>query len=256
MTPVLSVEGLKKRFGGLVATDDLSITLNDGEVHAIIGPNGAGKSTLINQICGELRPDAGQISILGENVTHLPVHMRVRRGLGRTFQVTNLLAEDTVAENIAMAVQACEGGYFRIFDRFAGRRTIWRRCEEILAGTSLRRRADVQVGDLSHGERKQLELLVALARRPRFLLLDEPMAGLGHVESQEMVMHLRNVGERVPILLIEHDMDAVWALADRVSVLVYGRIVACGSANEIRSNPLVREAYLGEEDDAREEETC
>lgn len=249
MTPVLSVEGLVKRFGGLVATDSVSITLNPGEVHAIIGPNGAGKTTLINQICGELRPDAGHVRIMGEDVTRLSPHLRVRKGLGRTFQITNLLSDDTVAMNLALAVQATEAGGFRVLDRFTGRRNLWQTVSGVLAGTPLEHRADVAVGDLSHGERKQLELLVALARNPRFLLLDEPMAGLGHVESQEMIARLQETRRQIPILLIEHDIEAVWALANRVSVLVYGRIIASGTVDEIRRSPEVREAYLGDEHD-------
>lgn len=247
MSHILSVEGLVKRFGGLLATDSVSITLDEGEVHAIIGPNGAGKTTLINQICGELRPDAGHVRILGEDVTRLSPHQRVRRGLGRTFQVTNLLSEDTVATNLALAAQATGGGTFRLFDRFAARASLWQGVTAALAGTPLEHRADVKVGDLSHGERKQLELLVALARKPRFLLLDEPMAGLGHVESQEMIRRLNETRRQIPLLLIEHDIEAVWALATRVSVLVYGRIIASGSVDQIRSSPEVREAYLGEE---------
>ncbi len=247
MMPVLSVEGLVKRFGGLVATDCVSITLNPGEVHAIIGPNGAGKTTLINQICGELRPDAGHVRIMGEDVTRLAPHRRVRQGLGRTFQITSLLSEDTVSMNLALAVQARGAGTFRLFDRFIGRRALWQTVSALLAGTPLEHRAEVSVGDLSHGERKQLELLVALAREPRFLLLDEPMAGLGHVESQEMILRLQETRRQIPILLIEHDIEAVWALANRVSVLVYGRIIASGTVDEIRCNPEVREAYLGDE---------
>ena len=247
MNPILQVEGLVKRFGGLLATDDVSLELRAGEVHALIGPNGAGKSTLMNQLGGELRPNAGRILLDGHDITHMKPHQRVRRGLGRTFQVTNLLGEFSVAENIAIAVQARSGGNFRLFDRMRARRDIWARTEALLAPSALARRADMAVEDLSHGERKQLELLVALAGEPRLLLMDEPMAGLGHVESREMVEQLRRVARRMPLLLVEHDMEAVWALADRVSVLVYGRIIASGSCDEIRNDPRVREAYLGEE---------
>lgn len=247
MNAILRVEGLVKRFGGLVATDDVSLELRAGEVHALIGPNGAGKSTLMNQLGGELRPNAGRILLDGHDITHMKPHQRVRRGLGRTFQVTNLLGEFSVAENIAIAVQARSGGNFRLFDRMRARRDIWARTETLLAPSALARRADMAVEDLSHGERKQLELLVALAGEPRLLLMDEPMAGLGHVESREMVEQLRRVARRMPLLLVEHDMEAVWALADRVSVLVYGRIIASGNCDEIRNDPRVREAYLGEE---------
>jgi branched-chain amino acid transport system ATP-binding protein len=249
MTPILEIEGVTKRFGGLVATDDVSLTVMPGEIHALIGPNGAGKSTLINQLCGELVPNAGRIRLAGQDITRLPVPDRVALGLGRTFQITNLLSESTVRQNIAMAVQAREGGNFRIWDALRARRKLWDDTDAMLAGTALESRATVPVHDLSHGERKQLELLVALARRPRLLLLDEPMAGLGHAESHEMIGTLREVGRTTPMLLVEHDMEAVFALATRISVLVYGRIIAMGTVDEIRANRAVREAYLGEEDE-------
>lgn len=245
---VLQVQGLVKRFGGLTATDHVSLDLREGEIHALIGPNGAGKSTLINQLCGELTPDEGQVLIRGRDVTALPVPERVALGLGRTFQITSLLPEMTVRENIALQIQARRGGNFRIWDRARARRDIWAEADEILATGGLAHRAGVSVAGLSHGEKKQLELLVALAAKPAFLLLDEPMAGLGHSESQEMVTRLREIARQVPMLLVEHDMEAVFALATRISVLVYGRIIASGTVAEIRSNPDVREAYLGEED--------
>jgi branched-chain amino acid transport system ATP-binding protein len=243
---VLRVTHLVKRFGGLVATDDVSLTVETREIHALIGPNGAGKSTLINQLCGELAPDAGRVELGGRDVTRASVPARVALGLGRTFQVTSLLEEATCRENIAMAVQARAGLNFRIWDRIAGRQGIWDQADATLAGTGLAGRAEVRAQDLSHGERKQLELLVALARKPRVLLLDEPMAGLGHVESAQMIAQLRAIP--LPMLLVEHDMAAVFALATRISVLVYGRIIATGSVEDIRENPEVRAAYLGEED--------
>jgi len=246
---VLKVEGLVKRFGGLLATDHVSLTVELGEIHALIGPNGAGKSTLINQICGELAPDHGRIHLGGRNITGLSVPARVALGLGRTFQVTSLLDDATCRENIAMAVQAREGHNFRIWDAVRQRRSLWQAADALLAGTQLEPRAGVVVHDLSHGERKQLELLVALARKPRLLLLDEPMAGLGHAESQEMIAALQKTGAKLPMLLVEHDMDAVFALATRISVLVYGRIIATGSVDDIRQNPEVRTAYLGAEDE-------
>lgn len=247
-TPVLEIRNLVKRFGGLLATDHVSLTLHPDEVHALIGPNGAGKSTLINQICGELAPNEGTILIGGQDVTGLPVPDRVARGLGRTFQITNLLVEMSVRENIAMAVQAHEGGNFRIWDAVLRRRAVWAQADALLSGTPLASRAHVPVSGLSHGEKKQLELLVALAQKPALLLLDEPMAGLGHAESQDMIARLRAVAQQTPILLVEHDMEAVFALATRISVLVYGRIIATGTADEIRTNPEVRDAYLGAED--------
>jgi branched-chain amino acid transport system ATP-binding protein len=249
MTAVLRVENLVKRFGGLLATDHVTLTLEPGEVHALIGPNGAGKSTLINQLCGELAPDQGKVFIGPHDATALSVPARVALGLGRTFQVTSLLEDATLRENIALAVQSRAGGSFRIWDRVLGRAEIWADADALLRGSGLDGRGDLPVHDISHGERKQLELLVALARKPRFLLLDEPMAGLGHVESQEMIGLLQDIAKTTPMLLVEHDMDAVFALATRISVLVYGQIIASGSADEIRANPAVREAYLGAEDE-------
>lgn len=246
---VLKVSNLVKRFGGLLATDNVSLTVEPGEIHALIGPNGAGKSTLINQLCGELAPDSGRIELMGRDVTRLPVHERVDLGLGRTFQVTTLLDDATCRANIAMAVQAREGLNFRIWDRVMARGRLWDHADALLAGTPLADRSETSVHDLSHGERKQLELLVALAREPSLLLLDEPMAGLGHAESQEMIARLHEIGTYTPMLLVEHDMEAVFALATRISVLVYGRIIATGTVEEIRENPEVREAYLGAEDE-------
>lgn len=248
MTPVLEIDGLVKTFGGLTATDHVSLTVAAGEIHALIGPNGAGKSTLINQICGELIPNAGHIRLAGRDVTRLPPADRVALGLGRTFQITSLLDDMTVRENLGLAIQAREGGNFRIFDRAARRAEVWDEVVGTLHASALGPRADVPVADLAHGEKKQLELLMALAQRPRLLLLDEPMAGLGHVESQQMIEALRAVRGDCAILLVEHDMEAVFALADRISVLVYGRVIAAGTAEDIRANPAVREAYLGEED--------
>lgn len=248
MNRVLQIDGLVRRFGGLTATDHVSLTVNSGEIHALIGPNGAGKSTLINQISGEILPNAGQIHLAGRDVTRLPPAARVALGLGRTFQITSLLDDMTVRQNLGLAIQAREGGNFRIFDRAAKRAEIWDEVAQTLDVTALGPRAEVPVADLSHGEKKQLELLMALSQRPRLLLLDEPMAGLGHLESQQMITSLRAAREDCAMLLVEHDMEAVFALADRISVLVYGRVIATGNAEEIRANPAVREAYLGEED--------
>lgn len=248
MTPVLQISNLVKQFGGLIATDHVTLDVRPGEIHALIGPNGAGKSTLINQICGELRPNAGTIYLAGRDVTHLPTSDRVALGLGRTFQITSLLEEWSVRQNLCLAIQAREGGNMRIFDRVTGRSDIWDEADALLRETPLATRADQLVPDLAHGEKKQLELLMAMAMQPRILLLDEPMAGLGHAESQMMIAALQSSRGRIPMLLIEHDMEAVFALADRISVLVYGRVIASGTADEIRANAEVREAYLGEEE--------
>lgn len=249
MSVVLSVRGLRKRFGGLVATDDVTLDVAAGEIHALIGPNGAGKSTLVNQLSGELVADAGTIHLMKEDITGLSVAERVARGLGRTFQITSLLDDMTVMQNVGMALQAHEGGNFRIWDAVQKRRSVWERAKAILRDSLLTGREAALVADLSHGEKKQLELLMAMAMAPRIMLLDEPMAGLGHLESQAMIGQLEKLKAQTAILLIEHDMEAVFALADRVSVLVYGRIIAQGSVDEIRSNPAVREAYLGAEDE-------
>ncbi|WP_439529873.1 ABC transporter ATP-binding protein [Pannonibacter sp.] len=249
MSVILSIEGLVKTFGGLIATDNVSLDVHEGEIHALIGPNGAGKSTLINQLCGELVSDAGTIHLAGRDITRLKTPDRVALGLGRTFQITSLLDELTVIENVGMAIQVREGHNFRIYDLARGRRAVWDDARRFVASSGLADRADIRVADLSHGEKKQLELVVALAMKPRLLLLDEPMAGLGHVESQAMIAMLGETRKSAAMLLVEHDMEAVFALADRISVLVYGRIIASGTVDEIRNNPAVREAYLGAEDE-------
>ena len=246
-TALLETRGLLKRFGGLVATDHLSIEVRAGEIHALIGPNGAGKTTLVSQLTGNLRPDAGTIHFAGRDITHLPIHARVRLGLARSFQVTSVLREFSTIENVALAVQAHAGHSFRFlrnvrFD-MSLREPAWQGLEIV----GLDARAGVPASALSHGEQRQLEIAMALAGQPRLLLLDEPMAGMGPEESKDLVQLLRRVKERCGILLIEHDMDAVFALADRITVLVYGRAIATGTPEEIRANPEVRQAYLGEE---------
>ncbi|MFZ1468628.1 MAG: ABC transporter ATP-binding protein [Paracoccaceae bacterium] len=248
MTPVLRIAGVSKRFGGLVATDNVSLSVGSGQIHALIGPNGAGKSTLINQICGELQPNAGTIHLGARNITHLTPAQRVALGLGRTFQITSLLEDMTVRDNLGMAIMAHQGGHLRLFDRAARRSGIWEEASATLQGTALGARADQPVADLAHGEKKQLELMMAFALKPRLLLLDEPMAGLGHLESQMMIETLLAARGDAAMLLVEHDMEAVFALADQISVLVYGQIIAAGTADDIRQNPAVREAYLGQED--------
>lgn len=246
---MLTLRDVTKTFNARTLFTGANMTVNYAERVALVGPNGAGKSTLINQLCGELVPDEGAVFLGGQDVTAASVPDRVALGLGRTFQITNLLTEMSVRDNIAMAVQARMGRNFRIWDAVARRRALWAETDGLLAGTALDTRAHVPVAGLSHGEKKQLELLVALARKPQLLLLDEPMAGLGAAESHEMIVSLRQVAQATPMLLVEHDMEAVFALATRISVLVYGRIIASGSVEEIRANPEVREAYLGAEDE-------
>jgi branched-chain amino acid transport system ATP-binding protein len=246
--PVLVAEGLVKRFGGLVATDNLSLEVHPGELHALIGPNGAGKTTLMGLLTGEIRPDAGRILFLGADVSRLSVAMRARRGLARSFQIVQLLDDDTALANVALAVQAHAGHSFRFWRRAADEAALMEPARALLAQAGLgAARWDTRVGDLSHGERKVLELAIALAAAPRLLLLDEPMAGLGAAESLAMTETLRALKGRIPILLVEHDMEAVFALADRITVLVYGRAIASGSPAEIRADPAVQEAYLAEE---------
>lgn len=247
--PVLAIRNLVKRFGGLTATDDLTLDVRPGELHALIGPNGAGKTTAIGQICGEIAPDSGSIHFDGADVTRLSFAARVQRGLSRTFQIVQLLDNDTALENVSLAVQAAQGHSFRFWGNARLDRGITDPARELLAQVGLpEERARVRVSDLSHGERKQLELAIALAPSPKLLLLDEPMAGLGAAESLRMTEVLRALKGRIPMLLVEHDMDAVFALADRVSVLVYGRCIASGLPDDIRADPAVREAYLTEED--------
>lgn len=247
--PILNVRGLVKRFGGLLATDHVDLTVQPGEIHALIGPNGAGKTTLISQLMGELKPNEGTVELAGQSLDALPTARRVGLGLARTFQITCLLPDYTVLDNIALAVQVRQGHSFRFWKNVRSDRSLRDEASAFLTGTGLEPRENELVANLSHGEQKQLELAVALATQPRLLLLDEPMAGLGHAESQQMIKTLRGLKNQVSMLLVEHDMDAVFALADRISVLVYGRVIASGSVDEIRQNPEVRTAYLGEGDE-------
>ena len=246
--PMLRTTGLAKRFGALVATDDVSLSITPGEMHALIGPNGAGKTTLIGQLTGELRPNAGQISFEGRDITYLSVDQRARLGLARSFQITSVFSSFTAEGNVALAVQGREAhsfNFWRAANTVAQLREPARAC---LRDVGLLGRSDAIAGGMSHGEHRQLELAMALATQPKMLLLDEPMAGLGTQESQAMTELLRRLKGAYTILLVEHDMDVVFALADRVSVLVRGRIIASGSPAEIRENPDVRFAYLGEEE--------
>jgi len=245
--PLLRIENLVKRFGGIVATDDLSLDVAQGELHAIIGPNGAGKTTLISQLIGQLRPSAGIIRFAGQDVTHLPAWKRSHLGLARSFQITSLLLNFTAAENVALAAQARDGHSFRFFGNARMEKGLRATARAVLERVGLAGRADVLVSQLSHGEQRELELAVALATRPQLLLLDEPMAGLGVTESARMVKLLQELRKEVTIVLVEHDMEAVFALADRISVLVYGRVVASDVPAAIRRNKEVKRAYLGDQ---------
>jgi branched-chain amino acid transport system ATP-binding protein len=245
--PLLVTDRLVKRFGGLLATDTVSIDVKHGEIHGLIGPNGAGKTTLVGQLTGGLAPDSGTIRFLGRDVTRLPIHARVRLGLARSFQITSVLRDFSALENVALAQQAHRGHSFRFLTdvrKDLGRTTAARRG---LAAVGLEARASTLTSALSHGEQRQLEIAMALGGEPKLLLLDEPMAGMGPEESQRMVDLLRRLKQRCGMLLIEHDMDAVFALADRITVLVYGRAIFTGTPDEIRRHPEVRQAYLGEE---------
>jgi branched-chain amino acid transport system ATP-binding protein len=245
--PLLRVENLVRRFGGIVATDNLSLDIARGELHAIIGPNGAGKTTLISQLIGQLRPSAGTIRFAGEDITHLPAWKRSQLGLARSFQITSLLPDFTAADNVALAAQARHDHSFRFFGNARKEKPLREAAQVALERVGLGDRADVVVSRLSHGEQRQLELAVALATRPQLLLLDEPMAGLGAVESARMVKLLADLRQEVTIVLVEHDMNAVFALADRITVLVYGRVIVSDVPAAIRVNDEVRRAYLGDQ---------
>jgi branched-chain amino acid transport system ATP-binding protein len=244
---VLRIKNLTKNFGGLRVTDDVTLDVRPGELHAVIGPNGAGKTTLINQISGLLAPDAGRIVFAGEDVTALPVYARATRGLARSFQITSILPRFSVLENVALAVQARRGSSFRFFGRAADEAELNAPALAALKQVGLAERADTPAGELSHGEKRALELAIALAMEPKLLLLDEPMAGTGRDETARLVDVLRGLKGRFPMVLVEHDMTAVFALADRISVLIYGRILASGTPDEVRADPQVITAYLGEE---------
>jgi branched-chain amino acid transport system ATP-binding protein len=245
--PLLQVDGLTKRFGGVVASDQIALDVTRGELHAIIGPNGAGKTTLIGQLTGELAPDAGRIRFDGEDITALPVWRRSQLGLARSFQITSLFLDFTALDNVALAVQAHAGHSFHFWRNARRDEELRAPARAALERVALSHRADVLVSSLSHGEHRQLELAMALATRPRMLLLDEPMAGMGPDESSRMVRTLLELKQELTILLIEHDMEAVFALADRITVLVYGRVIASGTPQAIRANSEVRDAYLGEQ---------
>ncbi len=245
---LLRTEGISKHFGGIVAAENIALDVLPGELHAVIGPNGAGKTTLIGQLTGEIAPDSGCVFFAGEDITGLPVYQRSALGLARSFQITSLFLDFTALDNVALAVQAHAGHSFRFWRAARRDRSLRDPAMAALARVGLQSRADTVASQLSHGEHRQLEIAMALATSPRMLLLDEPMAGMGPEESARMVALLRELKRDVTILLIEHDMEAVFALADRITVLVYGRVLATGSPAEIRANADVRQAYLGEQE--------
>ena len=244
---VLAVENLVKRFGGIAATDHVNFRVRQGDIHAIIGPNGAGKTTLISQLTGEVRSDAGVIRFAGEDVTRLPIHQRSARGLARSFQISSIFHEFSSLDNVALAVQAHAGHSFRFWRAADHEERLRAPARAVLERVGLGDRAEVTAANLAHGEKRALEIAMALATGPRLLLLDEPMAGMGPEDSARMVRLLASLKGSLTIVLVEHDMDAVFALADRITVLVYGRVVATGTCEEISADLGVREAYLGEE---------
>lgn len=245
--PVLRVENLRKNFGGLVVTDGVSLDINAGELHAVIGPNGAGKTTLINQISGTLEPSAGAIYLNGADITALPPNKRAELGVARSFQITSVLPRFSALENVALAVQARSGSSYQFIGRADQENTLNDAAMEALTEVALDHRADVLAAHLSHGEKRALELAIALAMQPKLLLLDEPMAGTGPEESERLIVVLQKLKGRFAMMLVEHDMNAVFALADRISVLTYGRILASGPPAQVRADPAVMTAYLGEE---------
>ena len=245
--PALETHGLVKRFGGLTATDRVDLTLMPGEVHALIGPNGAGKTTLIGQLTGELLPDEGRILMFGQDVTRARVPARSRLGLARSYQITQFCPDFSALENVAMAVLARSGSAFGAWRPLHAQSEVMDRARQALRTVGLDAHADTPSAVLAHGEHRQLELAMALALEPRILLLDEPLAGMSGAESETMIALLESLRGRYPVLLVEHDMNAVFKLADRISVLVYGRLIASGTPEAIRNDPEVRAAYLGDE---------
>ena len=243
---MLRINKLVKSFGGILATDNLTFKVEPGELHAVIGPNGAGKTTLIEQITGEIEPDSGSIIFDGNDISEVPVHLRSAYGLARSFQITNIFMDMTVCDNVALAVQAHAGHSFHFWKNASKEQILREPAFEYLQQVGLEKRADDVAGNLSHGEHRQLEIAMALATGPKMLLLDEPMAGMGPEESKAMVEILQGLKRKLTILLVEHDMDVVFSLADKITVLVYGQGIATDTPEAIRQNPEVRTAYLGE----------
>jgi len=244
---VLELRGLTKRFGGLVAVDHVNLAVKDGEIHALIGPNGAGKTTIVAQVSGSLDADAGEILFLGSDLTRLPQHARVKAGIARSYQITSIFRRFSVLDNLALAVQARSGSSLSFWRPVAEEKALFDEARAIADEVGLSRRLDLLAGNLAHGEQRALEVGLALATRPKLVLLDEPMAGMGPEESQRIIALIERIRARVTVLLVEHDMDAVFRLAERISVLVSGRVIASGAPQEIRANAEVRRAYLGDE---------
>lgn len=247
MASLLSVRNLHKSFGALHATDDLNLEIEQGSVHGLIGPNGAGKTTAINQISGEMSPDSGAVIFDGQDVTARPIFKRAQLGLQRSYQITSLFSQFSVLDNVALAVQATDGHSYRFWSKARHDKTLIGPAMQVLEQVGLDQFAHTPVTDLAHGQQRQLELAMTLATKPKMLLLDEPMAGMGKAESQAMMEVLRPLKGKITILMVEHDMDVVFSLADQVSVLVRGHCIVTGTPDEIRNNDEVRTAYLGDE---------
>jgi branched-chain amino acid transport system ATP-binding protein len=244
---MLKVENLTKNFGGLVATDSLNMEVEKGEIHAVIGPNGAGKTTLIHQISGMMKSDSGSIHFDGDEISHMSPSLRCHAGMVRSYQITSIFKDFSVLDNVAMPIQAREGHSFRFWKNANKDADLAAKSMAILEEMGLQNRADIMADNLAHGEQRQLEIAMALATTPKMLLLDEPMAGMGPEESARVTKYLDSMKGKYTMLLIEHDMDAVFALADRITVLVYGQAIASGTPEEIRNNAEVRQAYLGDD---------
>ena len=248
--PLLRIDNLSKNFGSIVASQGVSLEVFPGKIHALIGPNGAGKTTLLNQIAGDLLPDSGQIFFDGHDITRLPLYQRSHLGLARSYQITSIFPQLSVEENLLLSIQAQHGHSFRFWQRGLSVPELRDDLESALERVGLSERAEMSACSLSHGEKKQLEVGMALACNPKLLLLDEPMAGMGPGGTVELSKLIRRLKKKMTILLVEHDMETIFALADRITVLVYGEVVTTGTAEEIRSNSIVRQAYLGDEDEA------
>ena len=249
--PLLDVRQLNKHFGGVVATDQVNLQVASGEIHALIGPNGAGKTTLVAQLSGQLRSDSGSVHFAGADITHLAPHHRARRGLARSFQLTRLFKSLSVEGNMALALQAADGRTFSAWRPVQADQILFRRAHEQLEQLGLAAKHDWRIEQLSHGEQRALEVGMALAAKPKLVLLDEPLAGMGPQESETMTRLIDSLRRNFAVLLIEHDVEAVFRLADKVSVLVNGRIIASGEPAAVRADPTVAAAYLGGSEDAR-----
>ncbi len=246
-TPTLAVRRLVKRFGGVLATDHVDLTVWPNEIHALIGPNGAGKSTLVHQLAGTLRADSGSIHFLGQDVTRLPTHQRVLAGIARSYQITNIFARYSVLHNVMLAVLARSGSSLRFVGSPLEEAALLREAKEVIAAVGLAGSEHAQASLMSYGQQRRVEVALALATRPKLLLLDEPLAGMGASDAGEMIALIEQIKQRTTIVLVEHDMDAVFRLADRISVLVHGQVIASDTPSAIRTSAAVREAYLGDE---------